>query len=323
METTHHHESKKDIGTLENIPNKDYWIPASIVISALIISSAWVYTAKVKNTEKGGIKTSENSEIKTSNNNQGIVSLVEKTIPVVWGDLGVKMVNAGVIDRDKFLQIYADRGGLSSAEKKLLDGTDNGKITVSEENSGVILNLLWALGLGNKNDILDNGEMKDPRYGNPGNFASTGGWIIAKGNPMDHYSMHPFIALTKEQQELVERTSKNIFRPCCGNSTHFPDCNHGMAMLGLLELMASQGATESQMYETALVMNSFWFPDQYLAIGEYFKSKGTSIDKVDPRQVLSAEFSSGQGFQKIISEITQPIGSGNAPTRKSGGGCGV
>ena len=257
METIHrYHENKKNSTMSENIPMKDYWIPASIVISALIISSAWIYTAKVKTADKSetNISVSESGE-------KNVASSVEKTIPVVWGDLGVKMVNAGVIDRDKFLQIYADRGGLSSAEKKLLDGTDNGKIVVNEENSGVILNLLWALGLGNKNDVLDNGEMKDPRYGNLGNFASVGGWIIAKGNPVDHYSKHQFITLTKEQQELVDRTSRNIFRPCCGNSTHFPDCNHGMAMLGLIELMASQGATESQIYEIALVMNSFWFPD--------------------------------------------------------------
>ncbi len=319
METIHrYHENKKNSTMSENIPMKDYWIPASIVISALIISSAWIYTAKVKTADKSetNISVSESGE-------KNVASSVEKTIPVVWGDLGVKMVNAGVIDRDKFLQIYADRGGLSSAEKKLLDGTDNGKIVVNEENSGVILNLLWALGLGNKNDVLDNGEMKDPRYGNLGNFASVGGWIIAKGNPVDHYSKHQFITLTKEQQELVDRTSRNIFRPCCGNSTHFPDCNHGMAMLGLIELMASQGATESQIYEIALVMNSFWFPDQYVAIGAYLNSKGTSIDKIDPKQVLGVEFSSGQGFQKIMSEITQPIGSGSAPTRKSGGGCGV
>ncbi len=319
METTHHHESKKDNTVSEDTAIREYWIPASIVVSALIISSAWIYTAKVNITD-GNVTEPSVSE----SSREGIVSSIEKTIPVVWGDLGVKMVNAGVINRDKFLQIYADRGGLNTSEKKLLDGTNNGKLTVNEENSGVILNLLWALGLGNKNDVLENGEMKDPRYGNNiGNFASVGGWVIANGNPVDHYSKHQFMTLTKEQQELVDRTSKNIFRPCCGNSTHFPDCNHGMAMLGLLELMASQGATESEMYETALAMNSFWFPDQYTVIGEYLKSKGTSLNKVDPKQILGAEFSSGQGFQQVMSQITQPVGSGNTPTRKSGSGCGV
>lgn len=31
---------------------------------------------------------------------------------------------------------------------------------------------------------------------------------------------------------------------CCGNSTYFPDCNHGAAMLGFIELAVSQGLVE-------------------------------------------------------------------------------
>ena len=64
---------------------------------------------------------------------------------------------------------------------------------------------------------------------------------MAKGDAMEHYSKHALIALTAEEQDLVNRVSLNIYRPCCNNPTYFPDCNHGMAMLGLLELMAAQG----------------------------------------------------------------------------------
>jgi hypothetical protein len=46
------------------------------------------------------------------------------------------------------------------------------------------------------------------------------------------------IPLTAEQQALVEEVAAEIYRPCCNNSTLFPDCNHGMAMLGFLELLA-------------------------------------------------------------------------------------
>ena len=100
----------------------------------------------------------------------------------------------------------------------------------------------------------------DPRYGGAENFASTGGWTLAKGRAMDHYSMHRFVELTPEQQALIEKVSKNIFRPCCRNSTYFPDCNHGMAMLGLMELMASQGASETEMMTKAQEVNDLWFP---------------------------------------------------------------
>lgn len=179
-----------------------------------------------------------------------------------WGDLGAKMVEAGVIDGEKFEDLYAQRGGLSEAHRKLLYGK-NGNIEITSENSGMMLNMLWALGLGNKNSILENGPMMDPRYGGPSNFASTGGWTLAKGSAMDHYSMHSFIELTEEEQALVEKVTKNIYRPCCSNSTYFPDCNHGMAMLGLMELMASQGATEAEMKKIALEVNILWFPGQY------------------------------------------------------------
>ena len=178
-----------------------------------------------------------------------------------WGSLGAKMVEAGVIDKDKFENLYSQRGGLSEVDKKLLYGTHNGDITITPENSGMMLNMLWAFGLGNKNPILENGPMMDPRYGGAGNFASTGGWTLSNESAMDHYSMHSFVTLTEEQQILVEKVAKNIYRPCCSNSTYFPDCNHGMAMLGLLEIMASQGKTEVEMYKISQEVNSYWFPE--------------------------------------------------------------
>lgn len=238
-------------------------------------------------------------------------------LPVTWGDLGKQMVASGVIDQQKFTALYAQRGGLSPEDTKMLTAGGNGKIKITNENSGAILNLLWALGLGNKNIILETGEMQDPKYGGAAKFASTGGWTISSGQPMDHYSKHMFIRLTVGQQQMVEDVSKNIYRPCCGNSTHFPDCNHGMAMLGLLELMASQGVSQADMYKYALAVNSYWFPDNYLTIASYFKSKGTEWSKVDPKVILSAQYSSSQGYQQLLQQV-QPQ---QAPQSK--GGCGV
>ena len=143
--------------------------------------------------------------------------------------------------------MYGERGAFTAEYDNLLTGRSDGALAMTEENAGYILNLFWALGLANKNPILeDKAEMMNPAYGGAGNFASTGGWTLAKGNAMNHYGKHALIALTLEQQELVDRVSQNIYRPCCGNSAHFPDCNHGLAMLGLLELMASQGVSEKR-----------------------------------------------------------------------------
>ncbi len=277
---------------------KDYFLPASILISALIIAGVWVYTTEVK--------VSDISQKTTI----GII------LPVRWGDLGAKMTSAGVIDGEKFEQLYTSRGGLDDETRNLLYGENNGNLKITSENSGMILNLLWALGLGAKNNILETGPMRDPKYGGAGGFASTGGWTLAEGDAMNHYSRHPFIVLTPEQQKLVERVSKNIYRPCCNNPTYFPDCNHGMAMLGLLELMASQGISEKEMYKIALQANTYWFPDAYLTITQYFSSRGVDWNEADPKEILGANYSSGSGYRQILSQVT-------SPAQKNGGGCGV
>ncbi|MBI5140006.1 MAG: hypothetical protein HZA94_00975 [Candidatus Vogelbacteria bacterium] len=237
-------------------------------------------------------------------------------LPIIWGDLGARLVKEGVIDASKLEEIYAGRGGLGEEEKKLLFGDNPDRAKITKDNAPYLLNLLWALGLSSKNPVLDSGEMMSS--GDASNFASTGGWTVSKGSPMDHYSKHKFFDLTSDQQALVGRVSRNIYRPCCGNSTHFPDCNHGMAMLGLLELMASQGVSEDEMYKAALAVNSYWFPDTYLTIATYMQGRGIDWADVSPREVLGFDYSSGGGFAKIKSAVTKPDSGG-----ASGGGCSV
>lgn len=237
-------------------------------------------------------------------------------LPVDWQGLGKQMVLAGVIDKTKIEALYSQRGGMSEYMKGMLEGVANQKIIITPQNSGELLNLLWALGLGNKNEILDE-DMKDKRFGGDASkFASTGGWTLASGNVMDHYGKHSFIKLDKNQNDMVDRVSKNIFRPCCGNSTHFPDCNHGMAMLGLLQLMASQNIGEQDMYKHALAVNAYWFPDTYLTIASFLKTQGRDYAQASPQELLSAQYSSAQGYRQILSQV-QPV------QGKSSGGCGV
>ena len=235
----------------------------SILLSSLIIVAALFYTSGT--TAKNPTKTKQLPKTARQPKFRKKI-ILKKSFPKtelfcrqngeIWG---AKMASVGVIDKAKLEELYAGRGGLSDEGRNLLEGLDNGYLKITPENSGFVLNLLWALGLGNKNEILDNGPMTDKKYGGAGRFASTGGWTLADGDPMSHYSKHRFMVLTPEQQALAEKVSKGIYRPCCGNSVYFPDCNHGMAMLGLLELMASQGALEEEMYKQALAVNSYWF----------------------------------------------------------------
>ena len=239
---------------------KNYFnLPVAMVISSLILGGAWIYTqSPISGGNTAGLLSQTHEQ-------SGIV------LPVKWGDLGAKIISVGVIDAEKFEALYAGRGGLDEEIRKLLYDENNGNLKITAENSGAVLNLLWALGLGNRNDILIYGPMTtydgkslasvEEILIKASRFASTGGWTLAKGHAMEHYSRHPFVILNEEQQELVERVSKNVYRPCCSNSTYFPDCNHGMAMLGLLELMASQGSSEKEMYDFAEKVNAVWFPE--------------------------------------------------------------
>jgi len=294
----------------KNMKNKNYSnyiIPTSILISSLVIAVTLVYMIGAKNDDTQETKTSINS---TNELTQALEDSVLPSegfvLPVVWGDLGKRLVNSGTIDIKKINAIYEEGGTFTDEYKELLLGQNESKLKITNWNAGYLLNLFWALGLSNKNTILELGEMTDPSYGGPQNFASTGGWTISNGNPMDHYSHYVFFTLTPEQQMLVDRISNGIYRPCCNNSTHFPDCNHGMAMLGLLELMASQGVSESDMWSTALTVNSYWFPDTYLTIATYMKNNGIRWNNVSPQEILSADYSSASGYKRVALQVTKP-----------------
>jgi len=285
--------------------NQNNLLSVALIFSSALIAGALIYSAGLKavNAPASLVNAPE------SQSNFIAEEIIPKNgveLPVKWENLGKQLIESGAIDANKFETLYNQRGGLNNEDKNLLYGENNGNLKITSENSGYLLNLLWAFGLANKNEILENGPMTDSQYGGAGNFASTGGWTMNQGDTMSHYSNHQFIDLTNEQQSLVER----------GNSTYFPDCNHGMAMLGLLELMASQGVSENDMYRVALIVNSYWFPDTYLTIAKYFQNRGVDWKNVNPKEVLSSDYSSASGYQQVLSEV-EPI------QPQSGGGCGV
>ena len=305
---------------MEKEKNNPYAIPFAIVIAGAMLSGSWLY---ISQNPPNKISEEKNQKIATAQNvsvsalEEAVLPSVGVILPVSWGDLGAKLVSVGAIDEVRFKALYDERGQFPEEYKSLLVGNNADKLKITKDNAGYLLNLFWALGLASKNPVLDSGEMANPRYGGAGNFASTGGWTMAQGNPMDHYSRHKFFNLMPEQQALVEKISKGIYRPCCNNSTHFPDCNHGMAMLGLLELMASQGVSEQEMWQAALAVNSYWFPDTYLTIATYMKNKSVEWKDVKPEEILGVNYSSGSGYQKIASQVVI------TPSNSQGGGCDV
>lgn len=241
-------------------------------------------------------------------------------LPVAYSDLGPKMVSSGVIDLEKFTSLYQGRGGMSKEESDILTKGSNQKIKITRENSNFLLNFFWAAGLANNSKILTEGQMKT--YGDPGNFASTGGWTLSKEASMNYYAKDNLFKLSQSQEESVARVASGIFRPCCDNSTAFPDCNHGMALLGVLELMASKGATEQQMFEAAKYVNAFWFPTNYYDLARYFKLKdGTDFNKIDAKTILSKDYSSASGYNSIKKWLEEK--EGKVQDQQGGSSCGV
>ncbi len=236
---------------------------------------------------------------------------------IKWGDLGRKMLEDGVIDKVKLSQAITGEDSLPKDLDKYFT-SDQKQIELTLENSRFWVDVLWGLGLANKNRILTEGDMMTE--GDASNFASTGGWTLGKlENAMNYYSKYPYINLSEKQQQTVEEIAGNIYRPCCGNSTAFPDCNHGMAMLGLIELMVSQNKSPDEIYKTALAFNTYWFPQTYLDTAYYLKQNGRDYSKVPPEELLSENFSSAMGYQNT----SEKVGGVEWPALGSGGSCGA
>jgi hypothetical protein len=311
-------------GLVSNLLNQ-YAVPLlgiSLAINLLLIVSGIVKT------KSNSLSSANKTTVKVDPSKDNLFNEINPEkgfeINAKFGDLGPKMLSLGVIDYDKFKSTYEKSGQKIPAELDgILKNTVNKKVKITRDNSYFLLNFFWAVGLANKSKILDEGEIM--KYGGlkeAGNFASTGGWSLAKTNPMDYYSKASLIPLTKEQEDLVAKVSSNVYRPCCNNSTAFPDCNHGMALLAVFQLMASSGATENQMYEAGKYFNAFWFPGNYYDLALYFKNKeGKSFKNIPAQVILGKDYSSATASQTIKQWLAGKGLIQEPP--KQGGGCGV
>jgi hypothetical protein len=219
------------------------------------------------------------------------------TLPIKWGDLGVKLVQLGVIDLEKFKQLYAK--GSPPPELRRLEEPSEVLISISSENERFLVTVFWGLGLANKNPVLDK-PLAERGKDRMMNLASTGGWTLGTKPAAELYSKFDIIPLTPEQQALVSDLAQSIYRPCCNNPTAFPDCNHGIALLGLIELMAANGFSREEILKASLKFNAFWFPQHYVKTALLFQLRGIDWDAVDPREVLGARYSSLSGWRQHV-----------------------
>jgi hypothetical protein len=191
--------------------------------------------------------------------------VIEQVIPMEGIPTGIafedslqKLIAAGVIDPDKF---HATSRELPAWVERLMHASSADPIVFSRETASHLVNLLWPIGLSNKAAFNENSPINTLSIPN---FASTGGWTVGRQqNGYVYFNQVDAVHMTTDQQAMVLTVARTTYRPCCDNSTLFQDCNHGSALLGLLELAASQGATLKGLYGLALTANSYWFPDNY------------------------------------------------------------
>lgn len=245
------------------------------------------------------------------------------TIPAVFGDVGPEMLAAGVIDYDRFAAVYDQAGQpLTAVQQTILTQGSRERVHIDRDNAYFLLNFFWALGLVNDNPTLTEGALVAYSEGQIDRFAATGGWTIGQKPPGELVASAAILHLNHDQQQRLEEVAENVYRPCCNNHTAFPDCNHGMALLGLLQLMASQDASVEEMFEAAKYVNAFWFPQQTIQMAAFFQlAQGLDFADVEARLLVGPQISSAAGFRNVQQwlaangDLEQPPG--------GGGSCGV
>lgn len=218
---------------------------------------------------------------------------------ISFTDSLLRLIDAGTIDPQKFRQLYEQRGGLPTWVEQLLSKPSSEPIRFSPDTAPFLLNLFWPLGLATKTRSNEKSPLNGPDLPR---FASTAGWVLGREkNGGTYFNRIKTMPLDDVQEERAFAVAMSAYRPCCNNSTFVQDCNHGSALLGLLELAASQGQSREELYRLALIANSYWYPTQYVEIALFFaESQQQPWGNVRPEVALSSRFSSLSGWQRNV-----------------------
>jgi len=286
-------------------------VVASLMLSLLVSDQVWGRTPHlpIAEAQVPGVATKAREG---STKAPDVAALLQEVNPpeghqlsVSYGDLGPRLLQSGAIDYDQFAAVYATAGNpLTQAQINILRQGSSESIVITPENAHFLLNFFWAVGLVNENSILTQGPLAQYAQGRIDGFASTGGWTLGSKPVTELFASMRLIELTPGQQDRVEEVASAVYRPCCDNPTLFPDCNHGMAMLGLLELMASQDASVDDMWTAAKYVNAYWFPAEAIETAIYLRAnKDVDFSHANPRMVTGRQLSSGSGFGLLHAEL--------------------
>ena len=313
-----------------------------IVMVGLIFVAIHIWNVQPSANHKNATVPNTLSSVKTLSYNAinqtllaaQVIPAAGYTLPFKWGDSIRKLVETGALNLSNISIILNNsKQPLTPVEMKILNGTYNGYIQFNSTNAEFVQLVLWSLGINNNDTIINKGQIINasvpyadqinsnaslkqkvtPQYVASHYFASTGGY-----GPLGKLQLGGLniISLTSQQQTLMYDVATHSYRPCCDNPTAFPDCNHGAAALGLIELLASQNANQSQMFSALEYFYQYQFPQQYTEIAAYFDSRGENYSRVNSSEVMSFSFSSYSGFSNVNQYLIkngilqQPTGSG-------------
>lgn len=240
---------------------------------------------------------------------------------VALGDSIVRLVRHGIIDRGKVFALRLRTEKMPDELSHVLSNPADAPIRLTRENASSYVDLLWPIGLANRMT----GNNASPLFGGSlSGYASTAGWTLGdRDEGSSYFNSVPIVDMTSDQEALAIGVAQSTFRPCCDNSTFFQDCNHGSALLAVLQLGAAQGLDEAELYREALAFNCFWFPDSYIRTALYFKIlRRTEWRDVDPKEVMGAQYSAQSAWQQTVQVPLQAIPD-LIPEPESGADCGA
>jgi hypothetical protein len=212
------------------------------------------------------------------------------TLPVQYGQMGPKLLEAGVIEIAGLKQQYQQTGQVLSDKDidHLIRGSQE-PIVINQQNAPFLLTLFWGVGLSNQNPIIDKSS----------NLKSND-WTVGRKSGSDLFSSTVILKLSSDQQARVEELAKAVYRPCSDTSTLSPDNKYSIAILGLLEFMASQDVSSDEMFSTVKQVNAFWFPQQTLEQAIFFvATQLKDYVNVDARWLTSQQYFSATGFRQL------------------------
>jgi len=228
------------------------------------------------------------------------------TTSVTFGDTIQRLIRAGVLDPEKLKALYQSSGGVPAWVERLLTAPSKEPIELSFKTASYLLNLLWPIGLATKTSFNDESPINNDTLPS---YASTSSWSLGREpNGARYFNSVDTLSMTESQGIAALEIAQSTYRPCCNNSTYFQDCNHGSALLGIIELATAQGMPKTEVLRVALMANSFWFPKEYIKTALYLMLfEGRSWNDVAPQHILEARLSSASGWQRNVNVPIQLV----------------